>query len=221
MANQPTQWGSTQLLIPPYFKTKVNTKCRLIDVRLPTTKGGWASRDCTLYTSAKSIIAEGEAFISPTAVHCNLQTGMGGLTQNESFNMPGVGRSIHMVCDSIRLDVEISPSLTAQFQVSANVGIGGLYPGKTQVPLQTIGPLTPPFDEYFIDIPNYCTQYKLEAPNPQAVLIEPYYNTSVLLQESINGLLAVDFISIPIMANRFRLTSGIQQAVYMTFIRPS
>jgi hypothetical protein len=145
---------------------------------------------------------------------------MGGLTQNETFHMPGVGRSIHMVCDSVRLDVQISPDINAQFRVSANVGIGGLYPGKTQVPLQTIG-APPPLDEYFIDIPNYCTQYKLEASNPQAVLIEPYYQSSALPTQSINGLLATDFVSVPIAANRFRLTSGIQQSVYMTFIRPS
>lgn len=220
MTNQPTQWGSTQTLIPPYYGTSVKTKCRLIDVRLPATKGGWASRDCTLYCSAAQIRSEGELFISPTAVKCNLQTGMGGLTQNETFHMPGVGRSIHMVCDSVRLDVQISPDINAQFRVSANVGIGGLYPGKTQVPLQTIG-APPPLDEYFIDIPNYCTQYKLEASNPQAVLIEPYYQSSALPTQSINGLLATDFVSVPIAANRFRLTSGIQQSVYMTFIRPS
>jgi len=127
-----------------------------------------------------------------------------------------------MVCDSVRLDVEISPDISAQFRVSANVGIGGLYPGKTQVPKQTISPvLPPPFDEYFINIPNYCTQYKLEAPNPGNVLIESYYNDSLLPNQSINGLLATDFISVPINTNRFRLTSTIQQAVYMTFIRPS
>jgi hypothetical protein len=219
MANLPTQWGSTQTLQGPSIGDRLRTKTRLVDVRLPTTKGGWISRDCTLYCSAILLAENFEGFPSCNDILCTLQTGMGGVTQSETFNMPAVGRSIHIVADSVRLDCEIPSNYPASFSVSANLGIGGLYPGKTHTAQQFItnDSLINP---WYVNIPNYCTIYQLLASDPQAIKITPYYEIHGY-SNSINGLLAVDEIPIPVVANRFRIESSISQFFAITFTRPS
>ncbi|MHC4215221.1 MAG: hypothetical protein ACYSWP_17810 [Planctomycetota bacterium] len=217
----PTQWGSTGQLVGSAVTgaTRIKSKLRLIDVRLPTITEGWYSRDCTVYTFAKALtgtVIPGSNLT--TSIQCTLSTGMGGLTQTEAFRMPAVGRSIHIVADSVRLDAEIPADIDFSFEVSANVGTGGLYQHTTQkkvdLAVATGGLIQ------IIDIPNFCVAFQVQCPNPQLLDIAAVYN-SFPIQTIGNGLIAVDYIPIPIIANELKLDSSVDQTVLVTFLRPS
>lgn len=212
----PTQWGSTAKLSgDPAVPTR-QIKSRLIDVRLPTSAEGWQSRDCTVYTHAK--ILTGTA--ATNRIICTLQTGMGGLTSKESFRLPGVGRAIHIVADSIRLDVEIdSEDLASSFEVSANMGIGGLYEQETQIQALLYAGFS--LSGYY-DIPNYCTQFRIDSTNPQALTITPAISGAILATDkTYNGLGAMQYQPLSLPANQLWLSSLVDQTVTVTLKRPT
>jgi hypothetical protein len=143
---------------------------------------------------------------------------MGGLTQQESFQMPAIGRAIHIVADSVRLDLEIPSDIPHSFKVSGNVGTGGLYQHSTQkkvdLSLAGAGLIGG------IDIPNFCVAFRIQCPNPQLLTLSGQYDGFPLLTIG-NALIAVDYIPIPTTINQLRLNSTIDQTVFVTFLRPS
>jgi hypothetical protein len=143
---------------------------------------------------------------------------MGGLTQKETFQMPGAGRSIHIVADSIRLEAQIPDDTDASFKVSANVGTGGLYQHTTQkkvdLALAGAGLIQ------VIDIPNFCIAFKVQCPNPQLLDLGGAYDVFPLMTIG-NALIATDYIPIPTTVNQLRLDSSVDQTVFVTFLRPS
>ena len=107
---------------------------RLLDVRRPPTIEGWGSYDWTVYANAfyrdgPESIPDAEPL--PDHVVGEIEIGNGGVTRIEEFEFPAVGKVMHVVADSVRLNVSLKrpDSNGEHWHVTAGVAIGCLLPG--------------------------------------------------------------------------------------------
>jgi hypothetical protein len=205
---------------------------RLFDVRRPTTIEGWGSYDWTLYANAfyrggPEDIPAAEPL--PDHVVADLEIGNGGVTRTERFEFPAVGKSLHLVADSIRMNVSLKrPEADGEWwHVVAGVAIGGLYPGMVRrrvslVATESEGEITPG-ESAPIEIPFYAEAMRFRAVNLGAVEYRFLYQgpSTAPLFPYASAVQHQDWLFLPLPAAYVQISSAVTQDVEIAFKRPS
>lgn len=204
---------------------------RLVDVRRPTTIEGWASCDWTLYATAE--YRDGREPLGDAEPDCShvigkVHIGNGGNQRVEDFRFPAVGKTLHIVADSVRLDVELDRVQSAgeYWHVAAGIAIGNLLPGMTRrfVALAEGQNGGYPVASPLIEIPNFAECMRFRAMNLGAVEYNFRFqgpSTGTYFPANRPGNDHADWLFLPLNAAWLQLLSTVDQTIEVAWKRPS